>query len=121
MVPAHREESEVNSRQQSVPRKGRKVHVSAGEDYAEFRREAIGAFRQTQRSDDSGLEQRSNGHGAGRFNDDFHALPDEARCRDDLLLADEEDAVHVAAEDRERPWRKRGTSCDCSVPVVRER
>src|SRR5712692_3212507 len=89
----------------SLPGKGRKVHVPAGEDYAELRGAAVGASRQIQGSNNSWLEQRGNGDRAGRLDDDFHAFPDQPRRRNDLFLADEENAVHVAAEDRESAWR----------------
>src|SRR6266849_3470687 len=96
-----------NNGLRSIPWNGGKVHVPTGENDTEFRGVTVGASRQIQGSNNSGLEQRCNGHGARGLDDDFHALPDEPRRRDDLFLADEEDAAHVAAEDRESPWRKR--------------
>ena len=98
------QEGEVaDCRLESLPRGGRKVYVPAGVDYAELRGASAGAFRQIQGRHDARLQERGNGHGARRLNDDFHALPDQPRGRDDLLLADQEDAIHMTPQDRKRP------------------
>src|SRR2546430_9902881 len=44
---------------------------------------SVGTFRQIQRRHDARLQERGNSHGARRLNDDFHALPDQPRGRDD--------------------------------------
>ena len=98
------EEEVADCRLKLLPGQGRKVHVPAGINYAELRSGSVGAFRQIQRRYDARLQQRSNGHGALRLNDDFHALPDQSRRINDLLLADQEDAVDMAPQDGKRPW-----------------
>ena len=90
-----------------LPGKGREVHVSTGEDDAELRGAAADPFRQIEGRNNSRPQQRGDGHGARWLNDDFHTLPDQPRRGNDLLFADEENAFHVAAEDRESPWRQR--------------
>ena len=86
-----------------LPHQGRKVHVPTGVDYAKLRGASVGAFLQIQRRHDARLQQRGNRHGTRWLNDDFHALPDQTRHRDDLLLADQEDAFHMTPQDRKRP------------------
>src|SRR5260370_40177287 len=98
----------VNSRLSSLPRKRRKVHVPAGKDHAEFLGVAVGASWQIQGSNDTWPEQRGNGDGARWLNDDFHAFPNQRRRRNNLLFADEEDAIHVTPQDGKRSRRERG-------------
>ncbi len=88
------------------PGEGGQVYISAGENHAEFGGAAVGTIRKIQRSDDARFQKRRDGHGAGRFDDDFHALPDEARGGNDFFLADQENAIAIFAENGEGARRE---------------
>ena len=89
------------------PGKRVQVDITAGKDHAKFGRSAIGARGQIQGFHNAGFEQRGEGHGTGGFDDDFHAFPDQARGGNDLFLGDQENAVHMAAQNGEGARRER--------------
>ena len=83
------------------PGEGGQVDVSSGENHAEFGGVAGGTIQKIQGRDFARLQKRRDGHGTGRLNNDFHALPNEARSGNDFVFADQEDAIDIFAENRE--------------------
>ncbi len=69
---------ECETQSRLLPRERREVHVAAGEDDTELGSGAVRAAWQVEGSDDPWLEQGGNSDGARRFDDDFHAFPDQA-------------------------------------------
>ena len=59
------------------------------------------AIRQGQLGHGPFAQQRSDGYRAGRFDDDFHALPDQARGGDDFCFAHEQNSGNAFAQNGE--------------------
>jgi hypothetical protein len=97
--------SEVRLRSE---RQGGEVHVAAREDDAQLRRGAIRGGGQMEFREGSRAKEWSDGYRTARLDDDFHAFPNELHGGDDLCLADEQDAIKMAPQNRKCPRRERG-------------